>query len=62
MKWLDKLLGRKLFIVQAEFSGFTIMAHIKAKTKEDAIMRILNSDMARNRKFIRVSAWEPTEE
>ena len=62
MKWLDRLLGRKTFVVQAEFSGFTIMAHIKAKTKNDAIMKVLNSDVARNGKFKRVSAWEPTEE
>lgn len=62
MKWLDKLLGVKTFIVNAEFEGFKILTYVKAKTKDEAIMEILNLGLSNDKRFIKASAWEATEE
>ena len=62
MKWLDKLLGRKTFVVDVEFENFKLLSYVKAKTKDEAVMKVLNLGVSRGRKFIRISAWESTDE
>ena len=62
MKWLDKLLGRKTFVVNAEFENFKLLSYVKAKTKDEAVMKVLNLGVSQGRKFIRISAWESTDE
>ena len=62
MKWLDKLLGRKTFVVDVEFENFKLLSYVKAKTKDEAVMKVLNLKVTENRRLIRVSAWMTTDE
>lgn len=62
MKWLDKLLGRETFVVDVEFENFKLLSYVKAKTKDEAVMKVLNLKVTENRRLIRVSAWATTDE
>ena len=62
MKWLDKLLGRKTFVVDVEFENFKLLSYVKAKTKDEAVMKVLNLKVTENRRLIKVSAWMTTDE
>ena len=62
MKWLDKILGRKTFVVDVEFENFKLLSYVKAKTKDEAVMKVLNLKVTENRRLIRVSAWATTDE
>lgn len=61
MKWLDKLLGRKTFVVDVEFENFKLLSYVKAKTKDEAVMKVLNLKVTENRRLIKVSAWMTTD-
>jgi hypothetical protein len=62
MNWLDKLLGRKTFVVDVEFENFKLLSYVKAKTKDEAVMKVLNLKVTENRRLIKVSAWMTTDE
>ena len=62
MKWLDKLLGRETFVVDAEFENFKLLSYVKAKTKDEAVMKVLNLKVTENKRLISVSAWATTDE
>lgn len=62
MNWLDKILGRKTFVVDVEFENFKLLSYVKAKTKDEAVMKVLNLKVTENRRLIKVSAWMTTDE
>jgi hypothetical protein len=62
MKWLDRLLGVKTFIVDVEFESFKMLSYVKARTKDEAVMKVLNLKVTENKRLIKVSAWMTTDE
>lgn len=62
MKWLDRLRGVKTFVVDVEFESFKLLSYVKARTKDEAVMKVLNLKIAENKRLIKVSAWMTTDE
>lgn len=62
MKWLDRLRGVKTFVVDVEFESFKLLSYVKARTKDEAVMKVLNLKVTENKRLIKVSAWMTTDE
>jgi hypothetical protein len=62
MKWLDRLRGVKTFVVDVEFESFKMLSYVKARTKDEAVMKVLNLKVTENKRLIKVSAWMTTDE
>lgn len=62
MKWLDRLRGLKTFVVDVEFESFKLLSYVKARTKDEAVMKVLNLKITENKRLIKVSAWMTTDE
>lgn len=62
MKWLDRLRGVKTFVVDVEFESFKLLSYVKARTKDEAVMKVLNLKITENKRLIKVSAWMTTDE
>lgn len=62
MKWIDRLRGVKTFVVDVEFESFKMLSYVKARTKDEAVMKVLNLKVTENKRLIKVSAWMTTDE
>ena len=62
MKWIDRLRGVKTFVVDVEFESFKLLSYVKARTKDEAVMKVLNLKITENKRLIKVSAWMTTDE